>query len=685
MTSGGMPRKERIMRTATAITGLVVLLLSCAVPVVGAQRAVLAEMYGATWCSNCPRSYDALQMHQAERGTDEFVVLYFHLSDALTTVECQQRAASYGVSGVPHLEFDATHTLIGSYGNADTMYIYYNPYIEDRAATPTPVTIDAVGVIGETEGWVTATFRADDAVPYGTIRAQFVLYEDNVESGGKYYDWTVRDLLPSEDILLVSAGDSVEVTRNYTIADTSWVCDKMHMAVFVERIGTPKEIINAVLLPDPYAAEFATSDYANEMDYLEESVYTVSLTNTGTVPDTFDVTVSNDFPSNPYEWIGIFCDDSGACYFEGAVGTYDLAPGESEILTVHVTDYAGTTAGMGLSYLTAVSRGDPGVSATHAFATFVDATPVTIIDDDDGGSYETHLETALAGAGYDAYVYDAAVEGRPDLVDLSSFGTAFWTTANGSANYVTSDDEQVMIDYLDGEGNLFLSSMNFLSSRGAATTFITDYMHVGSWVDDQSGFVLDGVAGDAISDGQQLLVLGGPFPVDASDSFTLAAGDTIFTSGAGTKGLKIEESGHRLVFMSSAFENVSTTEADPNNQKTLAERIMDWFVPPFTGVGDDPLNERHVLALGQNHPNPFNPVTTVSFTVPTGADRVSLRVYNAAGRLVRTLVDGEMSPGPKSIVWDGRDNYGEGVSSGVYFCRLDSAGASATKKMTLLK
>ncbi|MCK5595828.1 MAG: T9SS type A sorting domain-containing protein, partial [Candidatus Eisenbacteria sp.] len=83
-------------------------------------------------------------------------------------------------------------------------------------------------------------------------------------------------------------------------------------------------------------------------------------------------------------------------------------------------------------------------------------------------------------------------------------------------------------------------------------------------------------------------------------------------------------------------------------------------------------------------PNPFNPVTAVSYGSPTES-RVRLAVYNVAGRLVRTLVDGEVDPGYHSVVWDGRDNSGVEVGSGVYFCRMEAEGFDDTTKMVLLK
>ncbi|MCU0640061.1 MAG: T9SS type A sorting domain-containing protein [Candidatus Krumholzibacteria bacterium] len=91
-----------------------------------------------------------------------------------------------------------------------------------------------------------------------------------------------------------------------------------------------------------------------------------------------------------------------------------------------------------------------------------------------------------------------------------------------------------------------------------------------------------------------------------------------------------------------------------------------------------------VTALMQNYPNPFNPVTTISFDMAK-AGRVAINVYGVSGHLIRTLVDNYMEPGRYNIDWDGRDNNGSRVSSGVYFYRMRTADYNSTRKMILLR
>jgi len=116
---------------------------------------------------------------------------------------------------------------------------------------------------------------------------------------------------------------------------------------------------------------------------------------------------------------------------------------------------------------------------------------------------------------------------------------------------------------------------------------------------------------------------------------------------------------------------------------TLNEWCVHVLGGAQTGV-DDELGTPLTYVLRGVSPNPFNPVTRVCYASPSES-RVHLAVYNVAGRLVRTLFDGEVDPGYHSVVWDGRDNNGVEVGSGVYFCRMEAEGFDDSTKMVLLK
>jgi hypothetical protein len=88
--------------------------------------------------------------------------------------------------------------------------------------------------------------------------------------------------------------------------------------------------------------------------------------------------------------------------------------------------------------------------------------------------------------------------------------------------------------------------------------------------------------------------------------------------------------------------------------------------------------------LAQNYPNPFNPQTTISYALPEMA-YVTLTVYNTLGRRVRNFDLGIQGAGDHQILWDGSDDQGRRVTSGIYFYRLSTGGQSQTRKMLLMK
>jgi hypothetical protein len=136
-------------------------------------------------------------------------------------------------------------------------------------------------------------------------------------------------------------------------------------------------------------------------------------------------------------------------------------------------------------------------------------------------------------------------------------------------------------------------------------------------------------------------------------------------------------------------------EVDPITKETLTKGGMkivfgdvldtDGRILMLQGVAFEK-SERRILTtyLGNCYPNPFNPSTTIEYAIKEQA-HVSLQIYNVSGRLVKTLMDREASPGVYAILWEGRDNKGNQVSSGVYFYRLVTKGFTQTKKMVLLK
>ena len=123
----------------------------------------------------------------------------------------------------------------------------------------------------------------------------------------------------------------------------------------------------------------------------------------------------------------------------------------------------------------------------------------------------------------------------------------------------------------------------------------------------------------------------------------------------------------------------TTTNWEPITEGELMIRAIVWYDTP----NDDNVIPVYTLSA-TNYPNPFNPETTISFSVPTSG-YTTLKIYNLKGEVVRTLVNDVREAGKYNVVWNGTDDRGRTVSSGIYLYRLENNGKKLTGKMLLAK
>ncbi len=167
-------------------------------------------------------------------------------------------------------------------------------------------------------------------------------------------------------------------------------------------------------------------------------------------------------------------------------------------------------------------------------------------------------------------------------------------------------------------------------------------------------------------------VFRGMFPSTFGQAVTLIAGDTLE---------------YTFRFMTSAPMApgncliVAFVQSDYNHRVAQAAKIKITDLQQ-TGIDDD-IDKPSEFTLSQNYPNPFNSQTRIDFNSKGGA--ISLDIFDLSGARVARLFDGKAAPGPHSVIWDGRDDRSEPVSSGTYFYRLNGPNGSKFGKMVLLK
>ncbi len=134
-----------------------------------------------------------------------------------------------------------------------------------------------------------------------------------------------------------------------------------------------------------------------------------------------------------------------------------------------------------------------------------------------------------------------------------------------------------------------------------------------------------------------------------------------------------------LAFSNSALMTAGTDGFPVGDLNWFPEKKAAWLanVKPISHVPAE-------FSLSQNYPNPFNPTTTIRFSLKNN-EPVKLVIYNLLGQAVKTLIDKKMTAGGYEIEWNGRDDAGKIVPSGIYLYRLETTSGTITKSMVLLK
>jgi hypothetical protein len=162
---------------------------------------------------------------------------------------------------------------------------------------------------------------------------------------------------------------------------------------------------------------------------------------------------------------------------------------------------------------------------------------------------------------------------------------------------------------------------------------------------------------------------------------------TISALAIDTEDLLYDIDGDPSLLSHTPFDEVYYPSGNQDHASITAENAQ-WFIDEvgygITDVPEENVPSPRSVVLHQNYPNPFNPATRIRYDLPRSAS-VRLDVFDAAGRLVRNLVDGRIEAGRHETVWDGRNDSGAVVSSGVYFYRVKAGPWTRSRKMLLLR
>ncbi len=272
-----------------------------------------------------------------------------------------------------------------------------------------------------------------------------------------------------------------------------------------------------------------------------------------------------------------------------------------------------------------INFGDPGANVP-----MTDDEVAALTSFIDGGG-DVYVEEPMFGGSY-------YINGSPTTIELWNRFHATYAVGQGKADG--------NVESLTGQSGRLTQDMSF------------DYDYQG-WADQFVGEV--GPNGDA---GASLIWL---------DHGALERGALYVDAGAGSRR-----------YMVPVLLGGMTDGSYPSTRLEYVTRILDDSDLIGT-AGVDDVEVGRVNRLSQNSPNPFNPSTSIRYSVGKDGARVRMHVYDVAGRCIATVLDETAQAGVHAVHWNGRDDDGRPVASGIYFCRLSVDAWSATRKMVLLK
>lgn len=428
---------------------------------------------------------------------------------------------------------------------------------------------------------------------------------------------------------------------------------------------------------------FTAPDQGAVTDLAVLTRFQTTLRNTGTTADTYTVSMVKDMPA---AWACSFCEGQ-ICYPPWVTQlTIPLQPGQETHIDVDLTPL--TDQGTGVAHVTVASQGDPAQTAARSFRVVSTGVQVLLVDGDGGQQLEDYYTPALAVGDVTWARWPRDEAGALSSPELDGFTAVIWY-ASGMAPGLDDADRSALAYYLQHGGTVLLAGQDLAWQAGdPGSPWYTP--QTTSWLQVVLGAAY---AGDATGALEVASLPGAPFGRYFSGTLNGAGGagnstgpDALQAVGAGVlahtyrngqwAAIASTWGAGRSLFCGYAPESLATAE-----RARLLDEFLDWALGRPSGVPDALPS---VTAKVSATPNPFNPSTTLRFEVPA-AGTVRAEICDLRGMVVRTLADRVMAAGPAQVAWDGRDDRGAVLPSGIYLARVTAGDATGATKLVLAK
>ncbi|MHB2150710.1 Omp28-related outer membrane protein [Calditrichota bacterium LG25] len=662
------------------------------------QRIVLLEEATNASCAPCATYNPILQKFYASHFGGVVSVRYhawwpgsndpMYVSAA---TDCRTRINYYGINAVPAYVLDGTPYGVPS--DYETMVAR----MEERLKIPAPLKINIRTNISEDS--LTAKIKliilgdvsATDLYLRVAVTQRMVSYPSPPGSNGeKDFPEVLRKMLPNAtgiSLAPLSMGDTLNfevatpLKSEWEVGDlavVSWVQSDVTREVVQANIDFPTFILESKIKD----IQFASANSLKKLPYFifnrNDTTIHVQLqfkeVRMSAGWDCWFETADGDDWHNP---IAIAAGDT--LYFDAVIQSADFGSLSASIFAENIDDPGFYGEGYGYGF-------------KRELTVFVpENADLLFVDDDGGAEYETNFLNIFdkMNIRYVALSEQNTLH-LSQQFDLNNYRLIIWNISWGFPAF-SEEDIALLSQYLDGGGSLAILGQDIgwdiFDPQGNshfqnAMDFIHDYFDAKYVSDNSNGIRFSGVAGDPIGDGLSF-DLARPygfsnfFPEEL-ESYS-GKSTPVFRYDNGKIGaLRYDGGVFKTVYFGVGLEQI----ADETARDSVLARILKWTA----GITDIPDNKAHQVGtfnVLNNFPNPFNSSTRIMVKLKQ-ASHVEMYLYNIRGRQIRSW-KGDLPAGKNYFVWNGRDQHGNPVASGVYFLSLKTESQRLLRKMILVR
>jgi len=310
----------------------------------------------------------------------------------------------------------------------------------------------------------------------------------------------------------------------------------------------------------------------------------------------------------------------------------------------------------------------------------------------ENNSYESFFtQSALDSAAIYAGQINILNQDIPVVESLLSEKVIIYNTGGNNNQVIADSVIAILQDYIDRGGKLLIAGQNLASYLNQSATgrgFLSDYLGATFQEESFTGMFIKGITDLDMTKSVFIRLLDDQNQKTQSSPDVIApVGDAVpimqYVPGSKIAGVRLEKGDARIVFLAFGLEAINRNGMDKST--LLLSNSIQWLTGQEVSVAQNQGAARPAeYRLDPCFPNPFNPSTRISFELPV-RERTIVNIYNTRGQLIRTLTNRIFTQGKHRLLWDGKDNAGEAVASGLYFVRITAGDFVASRKAIKLQ